>query len=106
MPGITSCVGQLRRATDSIIILVVEGGLEKTAGLRAQVCILAVGAAVDRVVTAPGGGFEAAQYINATLSCDHRVRVGPHGPDTRHSPERASISSVSVSWSLAADTCV
>ena len=52
-------------------------------------CILAVGAAVDRVVTAPGGGFEAAQYINATLSCDHRVRPrGIPAPATRRSSDK------------------
>lgn len=39
-----------------------------------QAAILAVGAAVQKVVPAAGGGFETASYINATLSCDHRVR--------------------------------
>lgn len=34
-----------------------------------------MGAAVQKVVPAPDGGFEAASYINATLSCDHRVRT-------------------------------
>jgi pyruvate/2-oxoglutarate dehydrogenase complex dihydrolipoamide acyltransferase (E2) component len=42
--------------------------------LREQVAILAVGAAMQRVVPVQGGGFETASYINATLSCDHRVR--------------------------------
>jgi len=44
-----------------------------------QVCILAVGGAVEKVVSAPGGGFEAALFINATLSCDHRVVDGALG---------------------------
>lgn len=44
-----------------------------------QVAILAVGSAVEKVVTAPGGGFEAASFLNATLSCDHRVVDGALG---------------------------
>lgn len=42
-----------------------------------QAAILAVGAAVQKVVPAAGDGFETASYINATLSCDHRVRCAP-----------------------------
>jgi pyruvate dehydrogenase E2 component (dihydrolipoamide acetyltransferase) len=47
-----------------------------------QAVILAVGAAEARVVPAAGGGegkFETAQYLNATLSADHRVIDGAAG---------------------------
>lgn len=46
-----------------------------------QACILAVGATEARVVpsaTSPSG-FEEAQYLTATLSCDHRVVDGAVG---------------------------
>jgi len=34
-----------------------------------------VGGTLPRVVPAPGGGFETGNYMNVTMSCDHRVRV-------------------------------
>uniref|UniRef100_A0A1D2ADL1 Acetyltransferase component of pyruvate dehydrogenase complex n=1 Tax=Auxenochlorella protothecoides TaxID=3075 RepID=A0A1D2ADL1_AUXPR len=44
-----------------------------------QACILAVGAAEPRVVRGAAGGFEEAQFLQATLSCDHRVVDGALG---------------------------
>lgn len=46
-----------------------------------QACILAVGATEGRVVPAPGSasGFQEAQFLTVTLSCDHRVVDGAVG---------------------------
>ena len=44
-----------------------------------QACILAVGAAEKRVVAAPDGMFDEAQFMTVTLSCDHRVIDGAMG---------------------------
>jgi pyruvate dehydrogenase E2 component (dihydrolipoamide acetyltransferase) len=44
-----------------------------------QAAILAVGGTIQRVVAAPGGGFETGQYMNVTMSCDHRVVDGALG---------------------------
>lgn len=44
-----------------------------------QSCILAVGAAEQRVVPEKDGSFVAATYVRATLSCDHRTVDGAVG---------------------------
>jgi pyruvate dehydrogenase E2 component (dihydrolipoamide acetyltransferase) len=38
-----------------------------------------VGTTEQRVVPAPGGGFEQASILTCTLSCDHRVVDGAVG---------------------------
>eukprot|EP00292_Cryptomonas_paramecium_P003351 CAMPEP_0113700620 /NCGR_PEP_ID=MMETSP0038_2-20120614/24077_1 /TAXON_ID=2898 /ORGANISM="Cryptomonas paramecium" /LENGTH=580 /DNA_ID=CAMNT_0000624335 /DNA_START=263 /DNA_END=2005 /DNA_ORIENTATION=+ /assembly_acc=CAM_ASM_000170 len=44
-----------------------------------QSCILAVGAAEQRVIPEKDGSFVAATYVRATLSCDHRTVDGAVG---------------------------
>ncbi|KAK9863718.1 hypothetical protein WJX84_001166 [Apatococcus fuscideae] len=44
-----------------------------------QSAILAVGGSSERVVPTASGSFEAAMYMSATLSCDHRVVDGAMG---------------------------
>lgn len=44
-----------------------------------QACILAVGTTDKRVVSGSEGGFAAATFMSATLSCDHRVVDGAIG---------------------------
>ena len=44
-----------------------------------QSAILAVGGSSERVIPTASGSFEAAMYMSATLSCDHRVVDGAMG---------------------------
>ena len=44
-----------------------------------EVGILAIGAIEDKVVVAPGGGFEVRKKLRVTMSCDHRVIDGAVG---------------------------
>jgi len=41
--------------------------------------ILAIGAIEDKVVVAPGGGYETRKKLRVTMSCDHRVIDGAVG---------------------------